>query len=143
MLPEKPKRRRKVLSEINVTPFVDIMLVLLIIFMVTAPFLEHGIDIELPETQQKSEKGQRKESLRIEVRKDKSILIHSKKIQLDDIHQKLTQIHTQLAGAHTNVLIYADKDLPYGFVTQLMALIQDVGFTQLSLVTQPLSKNER
>ncbi|MBI2027413.1 MAG: biopolymer transporter ExbD [Deltaproteobacteria bacterium] len=133
MIPQRRTQERKILSEINVTPFVDIMLVLLIIFMVTAPFLEQGIDVELPSTSVSSLKRRENlEPIRIEIRKNQDILIQGKKTNSQKFSSSLTKF-----GKKTAVLIYADKDLSYGFVAQLMSAIQDSGFTNLSLVTTP------
>ena len=134
MLPERSRHQRKILSEINVTPFVDIMLVLLVIFMVTAPFLEQGMDVELPESKATKLKDSEK-TVRIEMRKNKELFIQGKKITFSKLSDELQKFKKT-----SSLLIYADKDLSYGFVTKIMSAIQDAGFRNMSLVTIP-SKN--
>ena len=127
---------RGLVADINVTPLVDVMLVLLIIFMVTAPMMTQGLDVNLPKTTA-SELKQKEEPLIISI--DKT----GKKIMLDKIEYSQTVLREQLTKFDAKVKeeqpIYfkADKDVPYGVVAQIMADAKSAGFKNLSLVTLP------
>ena len=111
-------RGRRAMSEINVTPFVDVMLVLLIIFMVTAPLLQQGIDVDLPETTTQPLRL-REEPLVLTVKKDGSYHIARTRVPLDELEAKLTAI---LEGIDDrDVYLRADQDAPYGTVVKAMA----------------------
>ena len=130
------RRRRRTgrpMSEINVTPMVDVMLVLLIIFMVTAPLLTVGVPIELPET-----KGQQlqtnKEPVTISVDKAGKVFIQETEIRLDEIAPKLRAIAKN--GYDEQIFIRGDKGIDYGTVMRVMGRIKSAGFTKVSLVTE-------
>lgn len=125
---------RKILSDINVTPLVDVMLVLLIIFMVTAPMMTRGIAVNLPETTAKS-LPQKKKHVEVLMNQKGKIFLDS--IELDEkiLIEKLSQMKTQ--GLISQVLLRADKDVPYGKVAKVMAAIRHVGIENLGLVTAP------
>jgi biopolymer transport protein TolR len=126
-------RRHTPMHEINVTPFVDVMLVLLIIFMVTAPMLTSGVPIELPET-----KGQQlqtnKEPVTISVDKAGKIFIQETEIKLDEIAPKLKAIAK--SGYDEQIFIRGDKGIDYGTVMRVMGRVKSAGFTKVSLVTE-------
>jgi biopolymer transport protein TolR len=126
-------RKHAPMHEINVTPFVDVMLVLLIIFMVTAPMLTSGVPIELPET-----KGQQlqsnKEPVTISVDKSGKVFIQETEIKLDEIAPKLKAIAK--SGYDEQIFIRGDKGIDYGTVMRVMGRVKSAGFTKVSLVTE-------
>ena len=126
-------RKHTPMHEINVTPFVDVMLVLLIIFMVTAPLLTVGVPIELPET-----KGQQlqtnKEPLTISVQRDGKVYIQETEVRLDEMVAKLRAIAK--SGYDEQIFIRGDKGIDYGTVMRVMGRIKTAGFTKVSLVTE-------
>ncbi len=127
---------RKSLSQINVTPFVDVMLVLLIIFMVTAPMMEQGIDVNLPEVAEAPSLDAVKEPLIVSVGKDGSISIGRTKV---DSAAKLAPVLQQALKTREEkeVFLEADRDVPYGKVVQVMAAIRKAGVSKLGMVSQP------
>ncbi len=134
-----PRRRRSrsrggaaVMSEINVTPFVDVMLVLLIVFMVTAPLLSAGIPLELPKTEAKSLGGE-KEPLTISVDKLGKVYIQDKEITLEELVPKLKAIAKN--GYHERIYIRGDQKSLHGMISQVMGKISNTGFTRLAIVT--------
>ena len=124
--------RRALLSEINVTPFVDVMLVLLIIFMVTAPMLQQGIDISLPQTKAVGAKISN-EPFILKINKDKKIYMGDNPIALSNLSKKLTAIfeHKQEKA----VYLQADESIPYGIVAQTLGEIKSSGINAVSLIT--------
>ncbi len=129
-----PGRGHSALSEINVTPFVDVMLVLLIIFMVTAPMLQQGIDVDLPETTSQPLKL-REEPLVLTVKKDGSYHIARQQVPAEELEAKLTAI---LEGIDDrDVYLRADEEAPYGTVVKAMAAARRAGAESLGIVTEP------
>jgi biopolymer transport protein TolR len=127
----KSDRDRRVLSEINVTPFVDVMLVLLVIFMVTAPLLQQGIDVNLPKAKGKDLPPE--ERISLVIRKDGAIYMNDNPVSMTDMRQKLVAIST----LNPNVYLKADKGVPYGFVVEVIGEIKDAGIERLGIVTEP------
>lgn len=125
-------RRARPLSEINVTPFVDVMLVLLIVFMVTAPLLTVGVPVDLPKTKAQA-LSQDREPLSVTVRRDGSIYLQNTRIAEDDLVPRLTAIASN--GYDQRIFVRGDKAVDYGRVMQVMALISAAGFTHIGLVT--------
>jgi biopolymer transport protein TolR len=128
-------RDSRLLSEINVTPFVDVMLVLLIIFMVAAPLVQHGVDVELPKANSKNLTAE-EELLTITLTKDKKIFLNKMEIELVQLKEKLLRIFKQRTD--NQLLFKADKDLPYEFVIQVMAEIKNAGIEKLGIITTPV-----
>lgn len=122
------------MSEINVTPFVDVMLVLLIIFMVTAPMLQQGVDVDLPQTKAAQEIKTDKERLIVTVSKEKKVYINKTAFTIPDLQTKLTSIVETNPGKE--VFLRADKTVAYGFVVEVMAAIKDAGISKLGMVTE-------
>ncbi len=120
------------LSEINVTPFVDVMLVLLIIFMVTAPMLQQGVDVDLPKTKPSPIKID-EERLVVTVTKTKNVYINKKAFTIKELKKKLAKIREANPGKE--VFLRADKNVPYGFVVQVMSTIKAAGISKLGMVT--------
>ncbi len=129
--------RRALNSEINVTPLVDVMLVLLIVFMVAAPLLSVGVPIELPKTDAKSLPSQQ-EPITITVNKDGVIYIQDTEIALDDLTTRLVAISSN--GYDERIYLRGDGGSDYGAVMKVMARINQAGFSNLGLVTDPVSQ---
>ncbi len=130
-----PNNGKKFMSEINVTPLVDVMLVLLIIFMVTAPMMMQGVEVNLPKTTTKSIKTT-EEPLILSITKKKEIFIEKHKMKLDDLETKIRKIYKYRRDKE--LLIRADKDVPYGFVIEVMAKAKKAGINKLGMITEPL-----
>jgi biopolymer transport protein TolR len=125
--------RRAVMSEINVTPMVDVMLVLLIIFMVAAPLLTVGVPIELPQSQGKQLESN-KEPLTISVSANGDVFIGETKVALDEVAEKLKAIAKN--GVDEQIFVRGDKGITYGTVMLVMGRISAGGFKKVSLVTE-------
>jgi biopolymer transport protein TolR len=127
-------REHRAFSEINVTPFVDVMLVLLIIFMVTAPMLEQGIDVDLPETTTQPLQ-MREEPLVLTVKKDGTYHLARQQVPLEELEPKLKAIFE--GTDEKEIYLRADKDAPYGTVVKAMAAARLAGAKTLGIVTEP------
>jgi len=125
-------RHHGLMSEINVTPFVDVMLVLLIIFMVAAPLLTVGVPIDLPETRA-SAMNPDTQPITISVNEAGQIYLQETEIPLDEVVDKLSAIAT--TGYEERIYVRGDKTTNYGIVMQVMARIQAAGYTKIGLVT--------
>ena len=124
----------RLMSDINVTPFVDVMLVLLIIFMVTAPMMMQGVDVSLPEATAEPLESE-KEHLIITIDNKNQIFINDFQVTIDFLEEKLKKI---LEGrSDREVFLKADKDISYGTVVQVMAEIKGAGVEKLGMVTEP------
>ncbi len=130
----------RLMSDINVTPFVDVMLVLLIIFMVTAPMMMQGVDVALPEATAKPLESQ-KENLVITVDKDQQVHINDFAVEPDYLREKLAKILENRSDRE--VYFKADKDVPYGMVAKVMAEIKAAGVEKLGMVTVPAEEDAR
>ena len=126
------ERRRQALSEINVTPFVDVMLVLLIIFMVTAPLMQQGIDVDLP--QAKGKELSPTERIIITVKKSGKIYVNKSSVTLKSLKTKLSK------KTNKEVFLKADKDVPYGLVVTVMGELRSIGIEKLGMVTEPKAR---
>jgi biopolymer transport protein TolR len=133
------KKYKGALSEINVTPLVDVMLVLLIIFMVTAPLMQQGIDVNLPKAKGK-ELAAEEERIMVTITKGNKIYINKNLIELSELGRKLQKIYERRTDKE--VFLKADKDIPYGFVVRTMAEIRSAGIEKLGMVTEPLQNKE-
>src|SRR2546429_4539548 len=128
-------RRRPVMAEINVTPMVDVMLVLLIIFMVSAPLLTVGVPIDLPQTQAKSLDAD-KEPLTISVNVKGQVFLQESEIVLDDLVAKLRAVTDARGGLDERVYVRGDRQVDYGTVMKVMGRLSAAGFRRVALVTE-------
>jgi len=127
-------RKHGLVSEINVTPFVDVMLVLLIIFMVAAPLLTVGVPIDLPETQAKALNAET-QPITVSVNNGGKVFIQETEIAVEEVVPKLQAIAS--AGYEERIFVRGDKTADYGTVMQVMARISAAGYKNLGLVTLP------
>jgi biopolymer transport protein TolR len=125
---------KRFMSDINVTPFVDVMLVLLIIFMVTAPLMIQGVEVNLPQTTTKELKTP-EDPLILTVNKKGEISLERHIIELEELEAKLKTISEYRTDKE--VLLRADKDLPYGFVLKVVAAAKRAGIEKLGMITEP------
>ena len=121
------------MSEINVTPFVDIMLVLLIIFMVAAPLLSVGVEVDLPNTQAKPLAIEKERPLTLTMDEESNIFINEVKIMKEDIRAKLLAIKQERKS--DKIYLRASKKIEYQKVASILALVSNIGYSQISLVT--------
>jgi biopolymer transport protein TolR len=127
--------RRKVMSEINVTPMVDVMLVLLIIFMVSAPLLTVGVPIDLPQSQAKSLE-QDKDPLTLSVNDAGKVFLQNAEIDVDDLVPKLQAVAQARGGAEARIYLRGDKSVNYGAMMKVMGRLSAAGFHKVALVTE-------
>jgi biopolymer transport protein TolR len=139
MGPTGGKGRRGLVADINVTPLVDVMLVLLIIFMVTAPMMTQGLEVNLPETTTKSLR-QHEKPLMVSINKEGSIYLGKIKVDLSLLRQQLGNLPDE--KKKEPVYLRADQSVPYGLVIQTMAEIKRAGFDKLGMVTRPDEKKK-
>jgi biopolymer transport protein TolR len=126
---------RRFLAEINVTPFVDVMLVLLVIFMVTAPMMQEGIDVNLPQAQGKSLPSKEKR-ITISINKANEIYLNERKVEFSLLEDTLKKIYQNRSDRE--IFLRADQTVPYGFVVKTMGAIKSAGIEQLGMITVPL-----
>lgn len=124
----------RLMSEINVTPFVDVMLVLLIIFMVAAPLLTVGVEIELPKTSAKALPTEKEEPLTLSLTKDKELYLQDTKIEFSELIPKLKQIAEQRND--NRIFIRADGANNYSTIMEIMGALNSSNFSNISLVTE-------
>src|SRR4051794_1385415 len=127
--------RRPVMAEINVTPMVDVMLVLLIIFMVSAPLLTVGVPINLAQSRAKSTDVS-KEPLIISVNSQGQIYLQNSEINIDDLVKKLTAITEAGAGTTEAIVFRGDKDVKYGIAARVLGRLNEAGFRNVLLLTE-------
>jgi len=129
---------RQTLAEINVTPLVDVMLVLLIVFMVTAPLIQQGVEVRLPEARAQPVKAE-EEKLVLSVKADRSIWLgagdDAARLTLEELEERL-RANARLHQDH-ELYLMADRALPYGFVVEVMAAVQRAGVRNLGMITNP------
>ena len=125
---------KRFMSDINVTPLVDVMLVLLIIFMVTAPMMMQGVDVNLPQTTAKNIKT-KEDPLILTVNSKREVFLENRKVSLDELEKKVESIFKY--RREKEVLLKADKDVPYGFVIKVMASVKNAGIERLGMITEP------
>lgn len=127
------RSRRAAMSDINVTPMVDVMLVLLVVFMVAAPLMTVGVEVDLPKTEAAPITGQ-DEPLVVSVAKDGKIYIMDSQIDIDTLADKLKAITKNRTDAR--IFVRGDKDIDYGKVMEVMGLINGAGYTKVALIAE-------
>lgn len=125
---------KRSMAEINVTPLVDVMLVLLIIFMVTAPMLSMGIDVNLPRVKSKSI-DIAEEKLVLTINENREIFLNKTRLPLPEIQEKLSAIFAERVDRE--IFLRADKNVSYGFVVEVMSEIRKAGVDKLGMITEP------
>jgi biopolymer transport protein TolR len=128
------------LNEINVTPFVDVMLVLLIIFMVTAPLMTQGVEVDLPTTRTVRNLPQDSEHLVLTVRKDGRIFLDEYQVSLDELEDHLKRL---VASQRKQLFLRADREVPYGTVVEVMGEIKSAGIDKLGIVAEEPKRDRR
>ncbi len=131
---DSSRRNGTAISQINVTPFVDVMLVLLVIFMVTAPILQQGVQVNLPEAKAGAVEGE-EEPLVVSITEKGSIYLNDNPIQLNELKVKLQAI--QQIQKDKEVFLRADRKVAYGVVMRAIATIKEAGIVKLGMITQP------
>ena len=131
------QRDGTIISQINVTPLVDVMLVLLVIFMVTAPIIQQGVQVNLPQAKAGAIPG-REEQLVVTIARNGRIFLNDNPMTLAELGQKLRAIHRLQQGKE--VYLRADQDVRYGVVMRTIAEIKQAGIEKLGMVTRPLSQ---
>ena len=129
------RKRARPMSDINVTPFVDVMLVLLIVFMVSAPLLTVGVPLDLPQTQAKS-LDQDKNPLTLSVNLKGQVFLNDTEIALDQLVPKLKAITEARGGLDERIFVRGDKKVDYGTVMKVMGRLSQAGFRRVALVTE-------
>jgi biopolymer transport protein TolR len=128
-------RRQPVMAEINVTPLVDVMLVLLIIFMVAAPLLTVGVQVDLPQTQAKS-LDQDKEPLTVSVNTKGEVFLMNSEIKIEELVPKLQAITATRGGTDERIYVRGDRNVNYGMVMRVMGRLSAAGYRRVALVTE-------
>lgn len=118
-------------SEINVTPFVDVMLVLLIIFMVTAPMMTEGLEVDLPQTKAVETLPLESENLILTIRRDGNMYLDTYPVSMDELQEKLDLL---VKSQNKELLLQADKEIPYGVVVEVMGRVREAGIDKLGMV---------
>lgn len=133
------QQQEESISQINITPFVDVMLVLLVIFMVTAPILQQGVNVDLPEVASGPLEGS-DEQLVVSVTRDGKVLLNDSPVKTEELSQRLAAILR--VRPDRAVYLRADKNIPYGKIVEVMAAVRNAGVRKLGMVTEPL-ENQR
>jgi biopolymer transport protein TolR len=128
-------RRQPVMAEINVTPMVDVMLVLLIIFMVAAPLLTVGVQVDLPQTQAKS-LDQDTEPLTVSINTKGEVFLMNSEIKVEELVPKLQAITAARGGTDERIYVRGDRNVNYGIVSRVLARLQAAGYRRVALVTE-------
>ncbi len=127
------------LSEINVIPLVDVMLVLLIVFMITAPMMQHGLGIDIPNVTAKALPAKEEPQV-LNITKDQKLILNEKKIETKDLKAAIQFLFAN--RDKKEIFLRADKDVPYGFVVRCMGTIREAGVDKVNIVTKPLDRHE-
>ncbi len=130
-------RRKGFVSEINVTPFVDVMMVLLIIFMVTAPMMDSGLDVDLPQARHVDNLPTDSEHLVLTVRNDGSMYLDTYQVQIDELEERLAAL---VRDQNRTLFLQADKNVPYGLVVDVMGRVKAAGIEKLGVVAMPAAE---
>jgi biopolymer transport protein TolR len=133
-LGSRPGSDRSTMSQINVTPLVDVMLVLLIIFMVTAPMMQQGVQVNLPKADTKALNPQ-ESTVVVSIDREGKFFLNSNELPSGELKQRLTEMFS--GKAKKEVFLKADRDVPYGEVVRAMAEIKGAGIERIGMVTEP------
>jgi biopolymer transport protein TolR len=125
------------LSEINIIPLVDVMLVLLIIFMITAPMMQHGMNIDIPKVTTKSIPAKDEPQI-LNITKEQRLILNEKKLEQKDLKPALQLLFANKKDKE--IYLRADKDVSYGFVVTCMGLVREAGIEKINIVTKPLEE---
>ena len=131
-----PKHSKSVLAEINIIPLVDVMLVLLIIFMITAPMMQQGLPIDLPKVTTKPLPS-KDEIQTVTVTKERTVLLNTKKIDIHDLKAAIELLFANKTNKEKEIFLKADSGVPYGFVVNCMGIIREAGVEKVNIVTRP------
>ena len=137
-MPQLSKQTQSTLSEINMVPFIDVVLVLLIIFMITAPILQSGIEVDVPKTKTVKEINEP----RLVITIDKNQLIYLADVPVN-INQLGTKVKEQLKKPQDSVFLRADESIPFGTFAKVIDALRQSGVSNISIVTEPLSERAR
>jgi len=137
-MPQLSKTTQSTLSEINMVPFIDVVLVLLIIFMITAPILQSGIEVDVPKTTTVKEINEQR--LVISIDKNQLIYLGDSPI---NIHQLGSKVKAQLKKPQDSVFLRADETIPFGTFAKVIDTLRQSGVANISIVTQPLTERAR
>jgi biopolymer transport protein TolR len=137
-MPQLSKQTQSTLSEINMVPFIDVVLVLLIIFMITAPILQSGIEVDVPKTKTVKEINEP----RLVITIDKNQLIYLADVPVN-INQLGTKVRAQLKKPQDSVFLRADETIPFGTFAKVIDALRQSGVSNISIVTEPLSERAR
>ncbi|HEU5338801.1 MAG TPA: protein TolR [Sulfuricaulis sp.] len=132
------KRHKKLMSEINVVPYIDVMLVLLVIFMITAPLLSQGVKVDLPKAVAKPVESQDQETLVVTVDREGRYFLDDRRISTEELRRKVAAILR--LRPQTPVLVRGDRSANYGEVVKVMTLLQSAGAPSVGLLTEPPGK---
>ncbi len=127
------------LSEINIIPLVDVMLVLLIVFMITAPMMQHGLGIEIPNVTAKALPAKDEPQI-LNITRDQQLILNEKKLEFKDLKGAIQFLFAN--KDKKEIFLRADRDVPYGYVVKCMGTIREAGVDKVNIVTKPLDKNE-
>ena len=127
-------RKKGFVSEINVTPFVDVMMVLLIIFMVTAPMMDSGLDVDLPQAKQVDNLPTDAEHLVLTVREDGALFLDTYEVKIEELESRLSML---VKDKGRSLFLQADKSVPYGLVVDVMGRIKAAGIERLGVIAMP------
>ena len=130
----------KPMNDINVTPLVDVMLVLMIIFMVTAPLIQQGVKVDLPDAKAQAMPSDEKITV-LTLTKDRKVFLGDEELKWDQLRTLLTT--NKKLKTDKEVYLHADRNLPYGVVVDVMDMLKDAGVTNLGMVTDPLSQKKK
>ncbi len=133
------RHSRQPMNEINVTPFVDVMLVLLIIFMVAAPLMNNGVEVNLPKTVAGELPGDNANPINISIAADGRISVSETETDLNNLIATVKALKD--ANTDTRILVRGDENVNYGLVMQVVSILQEAGFTKLGMPTRPIVSN--